>query len=317
MIPLTDIADISTGTYHTCALTSGGGVKCWGGGNALSGSLESTPVDVTGLSSGVTEIASGSGHTCALTNVGGIKCWGWNAHGQLGDGTTVSKSTPVSVVGLGSGVTAISLGYGHTCALTDSGGVKCWGKNWEGQLGDGTTVRGEFKSTPWDVIGLSSGVTAIATGGDHTCALIRSGGIKCWGRNYAGQLGDGTEVDKGTPVSVVGLSTGVTAIAAGGTHTCALTSSGGAKCWGRNAYGQLGDGTTLNRSTLVSVIGLSSGVTAIAVGGNHTCAMLINEVVKCWGYNYRGQLGDGTTVDKSTPIGVTGLDGGVVLVEAG
>ncbi len=317
------VTAIAAGVYHTCALTSGGGVKCWGDNH--SGELGDgtttrrlTPVDVSGLSSGVAAIAAGGDrvfyveHTCALTSGGGVKCWGWNGAGQLGDGTTTNRTTPVNVVGLSSGVTAIAAGEDHTCALTSGGGVKCWGANIYGQLGDGTTTT---RLTPVDVSGLSSGITAIAAGYRHTCALTSGGGVKCWGYNYYGQLGDGTTTTappygKPTPVDVSGLSSGVAAIAAGGYHTCALASGGGVKCWGANIYGQLGDGTTTDRYTPVNVSGLSSGVTAIAAGGYHTCALASGGGVKCWGDNRFGQLGDGTTIERHTPVDVVGLEGG-------
>ena len=310
---------IAAGQDHTCAVTSGGGAKCWGvndHGQLGDGTLinRSIPVKVSGLDSGMVVVAAGVNHTCALNDSGGLKCWGVNDHGQLGDGTTGNKSTPVNVSGLSSGVIAISAGWSHSCALSSAGSVKCWGFNEYGQLGDGTTGN---KSTPVNVLGLDSGVIAVAAGGYHTCALTDAGGIKCWGENYDGQLGDGTTLSKSTPVNVSGLSSGVIAISANGSHTCALTDAGGIKCWGENYYGQLGDGTTLTKSTPVNVSGLSSGVIAISAGGSHTCAVTSAGSVKCWGWNEYGQLGDGSTLSKSTPVNVLGLDSGMVEVAAG
>ena len=236
------VSAVSTGVFHTCALTSSDGVKCWG--NNSDGQLGDgttvnrlTQVDVVGLMNGVDGISVGGFHTCALTATGGVKCWGSNIHSQLGDGTTTNRSTPVDVTGLTSGISAVSAGKNHTCALTTSGGVKCWGNNNDGQLGNNSTIH---SAIPVDVVGLTSGVSAISAGGDHTCALTTTGGIKCWGDNYLGSLGDGTTTDRSTPVDVVDLASGVSAVSAGGFHTCALTNSGGAQCWGNNLYGQLG-----------------------------------------------------------------------------
>jgi hypothetical protein len=217
--------------------------------------------------------------------------------------------------------TAIGAGLIHSCALTITGGVKCWGYNGHDELGDGTT---RTRSTPVDVSGLSGGVTAIAAGLRHGCALPTAGGVRCWGYNRYGQLGDGTTSNRPTPVDVSGLRGGATAIAVGSTHSCALTSAGGVKCWGLNAAGQLGDGTTRNRSTPVDVSGLRSSVTAIAAdrgrgnpGEGHSCALTSAGGVKCWGYNNNGQLGDGTTRTRSTPVDVSGLRGGVTAISAG
>jgi len=189
-----------------------------------------------------------------VTTAGAVKCWGWNATGALGDGTTTSSTTPVDVVGLGSGVASVSAGGEDSCAVTTAGAVKCWGYNVIGALGDGTTTS---STTPVDVVGLGSGVAAVSAGGAHTCAVTTAGGVKCWGNNSDGELGDGTGFSSTTPVGVVGLGSGVASVTAGATHTCAVTTAGGVTCWGRNYYGELGDGTTYTDSTTpVAVVGL-------------------------------------------------------------
>jgi alpha-tubulin suppressor-like RCC1 family protein len=254
---------------------------------------------VSGLSSGVSAIATGSLQTCALTRAGGVKCWGSNSYGQLGNGTKTDSPTPVDVSGLGGGVIAIATGLDHTCAVTVSGGVKCWGWNEYGQLGNGTKTD---SPTPVDVSGLSSGVSAIAAGFEHTCILTSAGAVKCWGGNQVGQLGNGTKTDSPTPVDVSGLSSGASAIATGGFHTCILTSAGAVKCWGGNHLGQLGNGTNTDSPTPIDVNGLSSGVSAIATGERHTCILTSDGGAKCWGRNFNGQLGDGTTTDHWTPV---------------
>ena len=242
---------------HTCALTTGGAVKCWGGnwdGQLGNGTTtgSSTPVQVSGLTSGVVAITSGLFHTCALTSGGAAKCWGFNGTGQLGTGTTSGSKTPVQVTGLTTGVTAITAGVMHTCAIAAGGAAKCWGFNSGGQLGNGTTTT---SPTPLQVTGLATGVTAINADTWNTCA-VASGAAKCWGYNAGGQLGNGTTADSATPVQVSGLTTGVAAISAGLFHACALTVAGVAKCWGANADGQLGNGTTTDSLTPVSVTGL-------------------------------------------------------------
>ena len=262
----------------------------------------------------ITAVTAGWNHTCALTSTGGVKCWGANEFGQLGDGTTTPRSTPVDVVGLTTGVVAISAGGQRTCALTSAGGVKCWGSNPFGGIGDGTTAD---RLTPVDVVGLTSGVASIAAGAYHTCAVTTGGAAKCWGGNEFGELGNGTTVPSAVPVDVVGLSSGVTAITAGGRQTCALTAGGAAKCWGHNQSGQLGDGGGYSRSTPVDVAGLSSGVVDVAAGGRHTCARLSGGGLKCWGRNDFGQVGDGSEMDRITPVDVQGFTSGASDVATG
>ena len=157
-------------------------------------------------------VATGTGHSCTLTTAGGVKCWGFNNHGQLGDGTTTDRLTPVDVIGLASGVAAVAAGEHDTCALTTSGGLKFWGDGRFGKLGNGST---SDRLTPFDVAGLTSGVAAVFMGDHHTCALTTAGGLKCWGQNSFGQVGDGTTTDRLTPVNVGGLATGVAAVSLG------------------------------------------------------------------------------------------------------
>lgn len=251
---------VSADSRHTCALTILGGVKCWGSnqwgelGIGFFTGVFPTPLDVVGLSSGIVAISTGGNQTCALTSGASAKCWGYNNFGQLGDGSTTDRAVPVDVLGLGSGVVAVSAGASATCALTSLGGVKCWGSNAFGGLGDGTTVD---KSTPVDVLGLSTGVVAISAGAGSTCALKAGGSVKCWGDNSLGQLGDGSTVAKTTPVDVVGLDSGVVYLTgSGAAHRCVVLTSGAVKCWGFNNFGQLGDGTTITRTTPVNVVGL-------------------------------------------------------------
>jgi alpha-tubulin suppressor-like RCC1 family protein len=313
------VTAIAIGSSHTCALTSAGGVKCWGAnyeGELGDGTTAHrlTPVDVSGLTSGVTAITAGGGHTCALTSAGGAKCWGENYEGELGDGATIARLSPVDVSGLTNGVTTITTGGGHTCALTSAGGIKCWGSNYHGELGDGAPPP---PLVPVDVNGLTNGGTAITAGHGHTCALTSAGGLKCWGWNDYGQLGDGTTTERLTPADVSGFNNGGRVISAGYGHTCALTSAGGAKCWGWNSHGQLGDGTTTTHFTPVDVSGLTSGVRTISTGELHTCALTSVGGVKCWGYNGHGELGDGTMIDRLAPVDVSGLTSEVTAITVG
>ncbi len=312
---------VAVGMSHTCALTSAGGVKCWGDNyNGELGDETVTerhdPVDVTGLRSGVQAIAAGDYFSCALTDAGAVKCWGYNGFGQLGDGTTRDRHTPVGVAGLSKGVVAIAAGSTHACALTNGGAVRCWGSNGSGALGNGTA---SGRRSPAGVMGMASGVTTITAGLDYTCALTSPGGVKCWGDNGMGKLGDRTLTDRYTPVDVFGLTSGVAGVTASHSlgHTCAITSGGAVECWGDNAFGELGDGTTNNRYAPVAVAGLSSGIVAASAGGFYTCAIAGLGRMLCWGDNSDGALGDGTRTDRSTPVEVARLGDGVVSMATG
>ena len=311
----------SGGHDHTCAVTSSGGVRCWGGnsrgqlGNGTT-TPSLTPVNVTGLSSGVVAVSTGVYSSCALTVSGGVKCWG--AGGKLGDGTTTDSSVPVTPVGLSSGVRQLSLGYGHACVLLTDATVRCWGANGQGPLGDGTRTASR---EPIPVPGLT-GIASISSGGVHTCALTDGGAVKCWGYNAYGQVGNGTSGmtpggDVLSPADVVGLSSGVSAIAAGGYHSCALLSGGAAVCWGENGAGELGDGTFVDSSVPVSVAGPADGFASLAPGSYHTCAIDTHGGVMCWGSGDSGSLGNGDTVDRSLPTAVVGASSGTLSLASG
>ena len=280
-------------------------MKCWGWnyyGQVGDGTnvTKYTPTTLSTLTSVVSQIGAGDDHTCVLLTTGGVTCWGYNYHGQVGDGTNVNTNSPTTLSTLTSGVTQIAVGGGHTCALLDTGGVKCWGSNGSGQLGNGGVLN---KNTP-TFSNLTSGVTQIAAGEGHTCALLSTGAVQCWGWNNYGQVGDGTNVNKYTPTTLSTLTSGATQITARSFHTCALLDTGGVTCWGRNFNGQLGDGTYVNRNTPTALSTLTSGVAQITAGRDHNCALLSTGGVKCWGRNDTGQLGDGTNTGRVTPVDV-------------
>ena len=184
-----------------------------------------------------------------MTTTGGLKCWGV----ARVNGTMNDSSTATDFPGLSSGVAAVAVGNSTACAVLTSGALKCWGSNFHGQLGDGTTTD---SLTPVQVSGLTSGVVAISAGDSYVCALMDSGALKCWGRNLSGQLGDGTETDSNVPVDVIGLDAPAKAVAAGGGQTCVLIEVNDVRCVGANYYGGLGNGTEDNSSTYGKVIGL-------------------------------------------------------------
>ena len=321
---------VSAGGAHTCALTTGGAVKCWGDdnwgqiGDAGSNARQSSPADVVGLGNGTaTQVSAGSSHTCAVTTQGAVKCWGDDDFGQIGNGaTTGNQTSPVPVEGLSSGVAQVSAGNYHTCALTTLGAVKCWGYDGSGQIGNGATIT-TTQTSPVPVDGLSSGVAQVSAGGNHTCALTTQGAVKCWGANYDGQIGDGgANVDQTSPLPVPGLGNGTaTQVSAGSGHTCAVTTQGAVKCWGNDDYGQIGNGgSNAARPSPEPVQALGNGtVTQVSAGSLHTCALTTQGAVKCWGDDRYSQIGDGGVAGqpRTTPVAVVGLTDGVAQVSAG
>jgi alpha-tubulin suppressor-like RCC1 family protein len=244
-------------------------------------------------------ISVGYEHTCALTTAGGVRCWGRNQNGELGDGTTTNRLVPPSDDVL-TGVRAVSAGGAHTCALMESGGVRCWGLGvYIGQTGAGDICVSCSPSPPQT--DLLRGVRALSAGGGHVCALMEAGGVRCWGTNAHGQLGDGTTKD----LMIYALPdrdvlTGVQEVVAGDQHTCAIMTTGGLRCWGRNLEGQLGNGTTTNLQAPPTTDVLSD-VKTVALAWKNTCAVTTAGGVRCWGDNQNGQLGDGTTTSRLVP----------------
>lgn len=257
--------------------------------------------------------SSGSSYGGAVTFRAEVEALGAGAAGGtivLRDGSTELRRAGLALRPIAQ---PFAVGADHACAVVASGGVACWGANGSGRLGDGTTVD---RPSPVAVVGLGD-VVAIGLGAEHGCALTRVGAVACWGRNPDGRLGDGTTIDRPTPVPVVGLTSGVVAIAAGGAHSCALTAAGAVKCWGSNDNGRLGDGTVTHSPVPVTVSGLDGGVAAIAVGGAHGCALTAAGAVKCWGYGWSGQLGNGSSDDAPEPVEAVGLGEGVAAIAAG
>jgi hypothetical protein len=307
------VKDIAAGDDHICAVTSAGGVKCWGynfqgqlglgrDGNDLIN--VGVPTDVVGLSSGVSSISAGYNSTCVVTEAGGVKCWGLD--GSAGSGAGLfGHATPFDIPGLEQGVREVSTSGSGTCALLESGAVKCWGFSPTDQP---TLVPTDVPGLPRDVSSITSGVQYCVLDSSGyvrcvtaRCAVMASGSVRCW---------DGDRLALPVPNA---FDEGVASIS----RRCLVTKGGGAKCFGYNHYGTVGDGTTTDRIVPADVSGLTSGVASVASGGESTCAVSTAGDAWCWGRNMRGQVGDGTTVTRYTPARVSGLSTREVAASAG
>jgi alpha-tubulin suppressor-like RCC1 family protein len=312
--------ELTSGFGFTCARLRGGAVRCWGtgyNGELGSGRTEysSLPRRVDRLRSGVTAIAANGYHACAVTTSDEVKCWGSNFHGELGDGTmTGARYRPVRVKNLRA-AEDVGVGLDHSCANLANGEIRCWGNNHNGQLGNGGD--GPFSLSPSLVEGVLDAASPVMANYLNSCVMLSAAEPRCWGANDDGQLGNGSWDDAFAPSPVSLLSGDVSAITPGQQYTCAVMTAGGVSCWGDNAYGQLGDGTTVDRFAPVGVVGLGGPVMAVALAGGHACALRTDGRVECWGRNVQGQLGDGTRIDRTKAVRVRGLPSDVLEVTVG
>lgn len=334
------------GDYHTCFKSVSGNVKCWGRSNHGQLGLEGTenqgdePGEVAALSDidmgsgrSVIRLAAGQYHNCALLDNGSVKCWGRNNYGQLGTETDVEYLSTPTAVSPGSGkIIDVAAGYGHSCVLFDNGSLRCWGYNRYGQLGLNSTNE-EIGNDPGEISGLTDievgtgrTVTRLAAGYRHNCAILDNAKVKCWGYNNYGQLGlgdtetrgDGTgdsvkEMADALPYVELGAGRTVKSIAAGSYHNCAILDNDVLKCWGKNNNGQLGlmdpdyrgdDSNEMGDN--LPAVDLGSGRYALKVtaGANHTCALLDDNTVKCWGWGLDGRIG--MVYDKDSSLKYVG-----------
>ncbi len=303
------ITQVSVGSGHACALSSEGGVYCWGdGGEGQLGqgarADSGEPVRVAGPVL-FQSVSAGALHTCGLDQAGAAWCWGWNAYYQRGNPTDTATARPVAVEG-GLRFTSLDAGGNHTCALTSDGQAWCWGYNRFGQLGDGTT---NTSIGPVPVSG-SLRFRQISAGATHTCAVTATGSQTwCWGSNALGQLGVGSDTLFTTvPRRVVG-GVALTQVSAGMDHTLGVTSAGVLYAWGGNARGQLGLGVTAPVGVPGAVAPTASKATQrfaqVSAGSEVSCAVLrATGQAFCWGRGESGQLGNGDTSDHNWPQGV-------------
>ena len=292
---------VSAGSRHTCAVLENGEVMCWGynwkgqlgdGTSRNQGNL--TPITVSNITNAIS-VNAGFNHTCAVLETREVQCWGEGR--KLGDGTTNGSSEPVSVIGITNAV-SVGVRFSHTCAMLETGKIKCWGSNTWGELGFTipTYVPGAGRSLEPVFVDDITNAVSVGVGSSHTCAVLETGEIKCWGRGLLRRLGNESvgSSNSSTPLSVLNINNAVS-VSAGSSHTCATLETGEVKCWGSSS---LGDSEGTRSSYIpISVFGITDAV-SVGAGYGYSCALLENGGVKCWGKGY-----------GSTPTVVSGLSG--------
>ena len=335
---------LDAGDEHSCAILADRSVRCWGKGlagrlgygneqNVLSAAV-APPVNL-GPSRTARAVAAGDYHTCAILDDGSVRCWGFGANGRLGYASTVNVLSPSSApaVDLGPGrtATAITVGASHTCVVLDNGSVRCWGNGVSGRLGYGNQLTVGDNETPAAAgavdIGAGRRAIAISAGDFHTCVIRDDGTLLCWGFGSGGQLGRGTTTDVGddeTPAAAGPLNLGghaARAVSGGKGHTCAILDDGTARCWGFGADGRLGYGSeaSITSAAAAPAVNLGPGRTAVAItaGEAHSCAVLDNGGVRCWGFGGNGRLGYDATASIGDSPGETAASAGPIAFGAG
>jgi len=307
---------LSLGASHACAVTTAGKVECWGkddfgqlgDGTVGMPTLRPYAAEIANAHVNIAAVVTGDNHSCALKADGNVLCWGANNVGQLGSFSNTPSPSPVEVAYIGPNLdevpaTQLATGISHTCALTSTRRVLCWGEGSNGQLGNGLEMDSNVPVWVNGIDGTTLQAIAVAAGGHHSCALLANNTVHCWGFNSSGQLGIGNQLSKSGPTEVTSLAgKNVTSMAAGRVFTCALTSLGEVWCWGNNANGQVGV-PAAGTFSLSPVMTLSTGVAEIAAGSVHACARMSSDnKLKCWGLNTQRQLGIMNDItNKTTP----------------
>jgi len=315
-----DFVSLAPGVYHTCGLIETGEGYCWGVGSfgRLGSGDETqspTPVAVAGEHT-FASISAGQDHGCAVEVASrDAYCWGRNQDGQRGDGTTSTSMTPVAVAGSSLlGFDVVTAGRQHTCAIGTDANAYCWGLNNQGQLGDGTTASRYVPTLVSEDLAfrqLAANDDNVDVRLDHTCGVTDSDEVYCWGRNNWGQLGRGTTGGQSAEPEPVFGGLEFVSVSGGADHTCGVTTAGEAYCWGRNLFGQLGNGSAgsdQDTNTPSLVVG-EHHFAHVGAGQSFSCGITVGGNVYCWGRNDFGQLGDGTSTNRSEPVLVGGLPG--------
>jgi len=301
---------------HTCAINTGHSLYCWGEngngqtGNGVAGGTQ-LPLRRVGAAGAWSSVAAGTSHTCGITTAKNLYCWGNNGNGQIGNGVAGGNQLPLYRVG-GVGVwTRVAAGNTHSCGITTAMNLYCWGNNTFGQVGYGAPAGNQL---PLFRVGGTGIWNNIVAGSFHTCGITTAKNLYCWGSNTYAQIGDGDDNENQRPLARIGGVGVWSSIAAGAQHTCGITTAKNLYCWGYNAYGQTGTGSSGPDQTVLLRVGAAGVWSSVTGGGNHTCGITTAKNLYCWGYNAAGQTGTGATSEKQLSlhrVGAAGVWNGV------